>query len=106
MIDYKLIGKRLKGNREKTGLTQEKVAEISNITVVYLSKIENGKVHPTLETLSNICAVIDCELGDVLLDTAPESKNYQSEQVLQLFHECAPEVKPIAIELLKSLTKL
>lgn len=106
MVDYKLIGSRLKSEREAQLLTQETVAERADITTVYLSKIENGKVHPTLDTLSAICTVIDCDLGAVLLNSASESKDYQSEKVVQLFHACAPEVKPIALELLKGLSKL
>lgn len=106
VVDYKLIGSRLKSEREAKQLTQETVAERADITTVYLSKIENGKVHPTLNTLSAICTVIGCDLGTVLLNSASESKDYQSEKVVQLFHACSPEVKPIALELLKGLSKL
>jgi len=53
-----------------------------------------------------ICTVIGCDLGTVLLNSASESKDYQSEKVVQLFHACSPEVKPIALELLKGLSKL
>lgn len=106
MVDYKLIGSRLKSEREAQQLTQETVAERAGITTVYLSKIENGKVQPTLNTLSAICTVVDCDLGAVLLNSASESKDYQSEKVVQLFQACSPEVKPIALELLKGLSKL
>lgn len=106
MVDYKLIGSRLKFEREAKQLTQETVAEQADITTVYLSKIENGKVHPTLNTLSAICTVVGCDLGAVLLNSTSESKDYQSEMVVQLFHACSPEVKPIALELLKGLSKL
>lgn len=106
MVDYALIGFRLKEKREAFGLTQETVAEKADITVVYLSKIENGKVRPTLNTLNAICAVYGCDLGEILLNTSTESNQYQSEQVIRLFSACKPDVKPIALELLKQLTKL
>lgn len=106
MVDYQLIGSRLKSERESKQLTQETVAELSNITTVYLSKIENGKVHPTLNALSSICSVLECDLGTILLNSSPESKEYQNEHVLQLFHACSPAVKPIALELLEALSKL
>jgi len=106
MIDYKLIGSRLKSEREAKRLTQEIVAERANITAVYLSKIENGKVHPTLEALNAICTVINYDLGAMFSNSTSESKDYQSEKVVQLFHACSPEVKPIALELLKGLSKL
>ena len=38
MVDYQLIGSRLKQQREKQRLTQEAVAEKADITTVYLSK--------------------------------------------------------------------
>ena len=51
MVDYKVIGLRLKTYRQQAGLTQETVAERAGITVVYLSKIENGHVRPTIDLL-------------------------------------------------------
>ena len=106
MVDYKLIGSRIKKQREKISLTQEVVAEKADITTVYLSKIENGKVHPTLDTLSAICAVINCDLGSLLLNSISESSNYQTEKVVQIFNSCSPSVKPIALSLLEQLSKL
>lgn len=106
MVDYQLIGSRLKQQREKKNLTQEKVAEKADITTVYLSKIENGKVHPTLDTLSVVCSVLDCDLGRILLDASSESNLYQAERVMQIFNSCSPSVKPIALNLLEQLSKL
>ena len=47
MIDYAVIGKRIQLSRQNKGITQEKLAERAGISVVYLSKIENGRVYPT-----------------------------------------------------------
>ena len=51
MIDYELIGSRLKEARRTAGLTQEELAEQVFLSTVYLSLIENGKVFPTLEKI-------------------------------------------------------
>ena len=106
MVDYKLIGSRIKAQREKICFTQETVAEKAGITTVYLSKIENGKVHPTLDTLGAICSVINCDLGSLLLHSNLESSNDQIERIVQIFNSCAPNVKPIALSLLEQLSKL
>lgn len=50
-LDYAAIGGRLQARRKELGITQEDAAERAGITVVYLSKIENGRVHPTLDLL-------------------------------------------------------
>lgn len=106
MVDYKLIGQRIKAARERSGQTQEAVSEKADITVVYLSKIENGKVRPTLDTLNAICTVIACDLGSLFINSTSESSDYQNEKVIQLFRSCSPSVKPIALDLLESLSKL
>ena len=106
MVDYKLIGSRIKKQRERNKMTQEQVAELVDITIVYLSKIENGKVRPTLDTLSAICSALDCDLGEILLNVTSESCRYQNEYVIKIFNACSAHVKPIALNLLEQLSKL
>ena len=103
-IDYFMIGKRLKEYRINAQLTQEKVAEASNITTVYLSRIENGKVTPTLDTLAMICSVINADLGMVISGCQCNNKDYGNDIVVELFSACSPEVKPVALKILKELS--
>lgn len=42
-LDYKLIGKRLKNARVLKGYTQDKLAELMDVSIAYLSRIENRK---------------------------------------------------------------
>ena len=105
-LDYAAIGGRLQARRKELGITQEDAAERAGITVVYLSKIENGRVYPTLETLSNICTELDTELAEVLSNTEMERKDYANDRVLELFNACSVRVKPIALSLLEELAKL
>lgn len=51
---YKLLGKQIKQLREKSGLTQEKLAEKSGISLDYLGKIEVNINKPGLKTLIKI----------------------------------------------------
>ena len=106
MIDYTIIGKRIQTRRQEQNITQEKLAERVGISVVYLSKIENGRVYPTLETLSNICTELDTEHSAILSNTEIARKDYANERVLELFNSCSIRVKPIALSLLEELSKL
>ena len=106
MIDYTIIGKRIQTRRQEQNITQEKLAERVGISVVYLSKIENGRVYPTLETLSNICTELDTELSAILSNTEIARKDYANERVVELFNSCSIRVKPIALSLLEELSKL
>lgn len=106
MVDYQLIGNRIKRQRQNAGLTQEQLAERAEITTVYLSKIENGHVKPTLELLSTLCEFLDMDMGLLFQNVQPAFPNYQNELVMQYFNACSPAVKPIALELLRGLSEI
>ena len=106
MVDYKLIGQRLKKERAKNGYTQEFCAEKIGITVEYLSKIENGHVKPTIDLFSNLCDLYGADIGIIFNDVSTKSEKYQHTEVNRLFESCKPSVRPIAVELLKKLSEL
>ena len=106
MVDYKAIGSKLQSQRQKAGLTQETVAEQAGITAIYLSKIENGHVKPTIDLLENLCLAVGTDISFLFLDSSTSSNCYRNETVLRHFNRCRPEVKPVALELLETLTKL
>ena len=56
---YILLGKQIKYLREKSGLTQEKLAEKCGISLDYLGKIEVNINKPGLKTLIKISNALD-----------------------------------------------
>ena len=52
----KLVGKNVKRIREKKGLTQERLAEISGFSQQYISGLEQGRRNPTIITLYELAA--------------------------------------------------
>ncbi len=48
------------------GLTQENLAEKVDISVSYISEIENGKKRPSLKTLEKIAAALDVSLVSLM----------------------------------------
>lgn len=105
-IDYSAIGHRIQTRRKAIGLTQELLAERVNITVVYLSKVENGRVHPTLELLDRLAAELQMELAAVLTGVQLESTAYGNEHVLRLYSSFSPAVKQVAMGILEQLRAL
>ena len=51
------IGKNIKSNRTKLGITQEELAEKINVTRQAVSNWENGKTEPDIETLTKIAQI-------------------------------------------------
>lgn len=49
---------RLKEWRERRGLSQRKLAELSGVHYVSIAKIETGKLDPRVSTLLRLCDVL------------------------------------------------
>lgn len=64
------LGKRVKQNRERVGITLKELAEKTGVTPSLLSQIENGKASPSLSTLKSIADVFSIPIGS-LFDAAP-----------------------------------
>lgn len=58
------IGEKVKTIREKKKLSLRQLATIANINHAYLSRVENGKVNPSIETLSKIAKALNCDVAD------------------------------------------
>ena len=106
MVDYEIIGERIRTSRKQRKLTQENLAECCNLTVEYISKIENGKAKPTIDTLGMICEAIDCDMGFLFSGVSIDSKHYKLDEICRLFQNCKPEIKPIALDLIRKLSNL
>ncbi len=64
----KVIGKRIQEARKDKGYTQEYVAEEIDKSIDILRSIENGRSVGSVETLINICNVLDITLDYVFSD--------------------------------------
>lgn len=61
LIFYKKLGIKIKSLREQAGLTQEKLAEKSGISLDYLGKIEVCINKPGLKTILKIANALKVE---------------------------------------------
>lgn len=65
METKQLLGKRVKSLRQDRGLTQERLAERTNLSVNYLSRIERGLENPTLATMLRLAQALKIEPLDL-----------------------------------------
>ena len=69
-MDYEKLGDNIRNYREQRGFTQEKLAELSNISDKHLSKIERGKINIKIDTLVNIANALGTSVDKLLLDAS------------------------------------
>lgn len=80
----KLLGKRIKEIRKKRGYTQEKLAELLEISASSISKIESGIFHPSEENLENIAKVLNVEIFKLYMFDRFEEKEEIKKELLRL----------------------
>jgi transcriptional regulator with XRE-family HTH domain len=52
------VGARLRQLREQKGMSARQVAELAGVTAPYLSRLENGRVSPTVASLARLVAAM------------------------------------------------
>lgn len=98
------IGRRVQEVREKRGLTQEKFAELLEVGVQHVSKMERGVTGMSLTTLKNICEILNVSADYLLLGigSAHES-DLLSQQLHNLPSDQAALVETGISQLLQAL---
>lgn len=75
------LGRRIKRERLKRGITQEQLAEKVDISVNFMSLIENGR-NMSVETLANIAVALGVTVDYLLSDTVNVGTDVISEQIV------------------------
>ena len=92
------LGETIKLLRKRNGLNQSQLAESCDITVTYLSLIENGKKEPTLSLLKTIANNLQVPLPILLFSALTEDDIPESRRVF------FSVIKPSIDSMLQNLT--
>lgn len=102
-LNYKLIGQRIEKSRRINGITQEMLAESTDLSRVHIAYIETGKRKPSLETIVKISQALDTSIDNILIGNAlPTDTDYQFDLSILLVG-CTNYEKRIIIDTIKSL---
>lgn len=62
------MGEAIRAKRKEAGLTQEKLAEKSDLSTVFISRVECGKESPTVDSLVKIAKALEARVRDLTRD--------------------------------------
>ncbi len=104
----KSMSNKLKSKRMQLGYTQEKVAELTNISYSAYSKIENAIQSPSLNTLIRISIILDISI-DYLIFAKENAEKYDTDfsNIITLLHNAdIKQVYYVCDLLLQLLSKM
>jgi len=104
-LDYTIIGERLKKARLEKKLTQEKLAEVLNVSVPLVSRIENGRFQISLSLLNRFCNVLDTVEGNILNGSSHFSKDYLNDEFKSLLKSCPLEKQKLIYKVVKAIVE-
>ena len=100
-IDYKILGKRIKAQRQTKGTTQEHFAEHLDVSVGYISQMERGITKISLDRLASISDYLDCEMSYLLEGVNSGSEDYLDKDFNNLYRRLSSYEKKILTSLVK-----
>ena len=98
---YQQLGKRVREIRKRRGLTQAQLAEIVGLSDNFISMIERGTGHPTLEVVGRIANVLEVDLPELFEKRAALSRREAVNQLQALMERRSPQ----DVELLLAIAK-
>lgn len=102
-MDYLALGKRIREERLRLNLTQEKLSEDIGISTAYLGQIERGERSLTLDKLVKIAVRLGITVDYLLSDSVSSTPDHQTDLILQLLQDKTFQEKELAYQLLKTL---
>ncbi|MCM1268266.1 MAG: helix-turn-helix domain-containing protein [Bacteroidales bacterium] len=100
-MNYSLLGKRIREERLRLNLTQERLAEDINISTAYLGQIERGERHITLDKLIPLAERLGVSVDFLLSDYVHPTDDASLALIHQLFDNRTDKEKMLAINMIK-----
>lgn len=100
-MDRKILGKRIREERMRIGLTQEQIAEYIDVSTTYIGFIERGERSVTLEKLALLAECfrvpVDSLLHEIPSDPMAKEKN---EQLLYLWERASLDEQDMILSII------
>lgn len=88
-MDYIALGKEIRELRRKRNLTQEKLAELADLSVPYISHLERGTKKPSLAVLVRLADSLDVTVDRLLSGNQEKDTVAFFPEVQELLADCS-----------------
>jgi len=102
-IDYLDIGGRIRAERKKQGIPQEKLAELVDVGTTHISHIETGNTIPSLKTFIAIVNVLNLSADELLRGHIAKAKHMFEGEIAAILKDCNEDEARIAADMVRAL---
>ena len=105
-INFKIIGKRIKEVRKAKGISQEKLAELADLSTQYMSQIETAARKASLTSLVKISNALNVSLDELLYGNRPDRPGEMQRELDSILSDCDIYEKRVLYELVVQCRKI
>jgi len=102
-IDYKELGKRIRSERRKQDLTQERLAEMADISDSFMGHIERGGRTLSIETLAKLANALNMSIEYIIC----RGHNYQPDmlpkEIYDALNRMSSRQRKVFLSIMKTL---
>lgn len=106
----KLVGTRIRGFRKQRKLSQEELAEKSDLHPTYIGQLERGEKNPTIESILKIANGLEIPMDQLFVNIQTagryEPENYIPDRILFLISELPLDEQRIIYNIILEVLKL
>ena len=102
MVNYKLIGKRIKEVRRQQQISQMELAEMSGLSVSYISHIETAQKKASLTSIINISNALGITVDELLYGNQLYNPTDYQTDIDLLMADCTANEKRFIYELISA----
>ena len=106
IIDYCKVGGRIRNAREKKGLTQEQLAERTELSASHVSHIETGSSKLGLPALVRISNTLNVTVDSLLQDNSSVRFNVYLDAISNILKECNEEKSKAIVDIATTIKDL
>lgn len=99
----KKVGERIRSIRKDRNLSQEELAERSEIHSNYIGQVERGEKNLTLETLEKIVSGLDISLEQLFRYLEPMERKDAFAEIIELLSERSVDDHKMALKILRTV---
>ena len=105
-LDYKMIGQRIRTERNNKGWQQAELAFRAGITSAHLSHIETAQTKLALPTIVKIANALSVSVDELLYDSMEQVKVVYDKKIAEELEDCDPAELQAFLEIIQSTKKV
>jgi len=105
MVDFRIIGKRIKSRRKELSMTQETLAAKLSVTPSYISLVERGKTKSSLERLDEFADLVQTDLEYLITGVSTNSSHYFDQEFQDILKSLPANKRELLHKILMALNE-